>query len=120
MSILGALDWKTFLKHLFRSFWKTKGTQMRLTSRRALVLAVFLFLFTVLGLFTRLGFLLDLLFFPGFRKQKVTAPVFIIGNFRSGSTFMFRLLARDRENFRAFQSWEIYTAPSISQKKFIR
>ena len=39
--------------------------------------------------------LLDFLFFPGYRKQPVKAPIFIIGNPRSGTTFIHRLISQD-------------------------
>lgn len=120
MSVLGALDWKTLCKHVFYSFFKTKNTQFRISKRRALVLSIFIILFPLLLFFTRLCFILDDIFFPGYRRQEVGKPVFIIGNFRSGSTLMFRLLARDTRNFRAYKTWEIYTAPSICQKKLVR
>ncbi|MEJ2663054.1 MAG: sulfotransferase [Spirochaetia bacterium] len=64
--------------------------------------------------------MLDHIFFPRFRKQKIQKPLFIIGNFRSGTTFLHRLLARDLETFTCLQTWEIYMAPSISQRKFFR
>ncbi len=43
--------------------------------------------------------------------------MFILGNFRSGSTFLYRRLARDSEAFAAFSTREIYVTPSISQRK---
>jgi hypothetical protein len=50
----------------------------------------------------------------------VERPVFVIGNFRSGTTFLQRLLARDRHNFTVMRTWEIYAAPTVSQRKFMR
>ncbi|MEJ2031737.1 MAG: sulfotransferase [Deltaproteobacteria bacterium] len=38
---------------------------------------------------------LDRLFFPEYRGQAVVAPIYIIGNPRSGTTFSHRLLSRD-------------------------
>ena len=60
--------------------------------------------------------LLDELFFPGYRRVKIEAPVFIIGNPRSGTTFLHRILSRDHERFSAFKTWEILF-PSVLQKK---
>ena len=47
-------------------------------------------------LFAWTGFIADEIFFPGYRKQPVEKPLFIVSNFRSGSTFVQRTLARDQ------------------------
>jgi hypothetical protein len=47
------------------------------------------------------------------------APIFIVGNYRSGSTFFHRLLLRDPQ-FTCLKAWEIYFAPAITHRKFIR
>ncbi len=51
-------------------------------------------------------------------QQEIEAPVFIIGNFRSGSTLLQRLLAKDEEHLTAMTTLEIYIAPSITQRVF--
>ena len=43
-------------------------------------------------------------------------PLFLLGNFRSGSTFLHRLLSRD-DNFTSLTIWDIYLTPSVTQKK---
>jgi hypothetical protein len=48
---------------------------------------------------------------------EVKSPVFIIGNPRSGTTFLHRLLARDDGQFLPILLWEIIFAPSIVQRK---
>ena len=88
--------------------------------RRIRFLVFFFLLFPLLWVSTMAGFLADHILFPGFRRQKTEKPVFILGNFRSGTTLLQRLLARDSGNFSAIRSWEIYTAPSISQRRFIQ
>jgi hypothetical protein len=80
----------------------------------------FSLLFSVLWISSQIGFLIDKVLFYRFKKQKINHPVFIIGNFRSGSTLLYRLLAQDEMNFTAMKSWEIYTAPSITQRKLLR
>lgn len=47
-------------------------------------------------------------------------PLFILGNFRSGTTFLFRTLARDTRNFAAMKTWEIYLAPTRIQRLLYR
>ena len=65
----------------------------------------------------RLGLLVDRLLFPGYRRVTVRRPVFIVGNFRSGSTYLHRLVAA-LPGFSAMATWEIYFAPSITARKF--
>lgn len=48
--------------------------------------------------------ILDLLFFPGYRKQPIIAPIYIVGNPRSGTTLSHRLLAQD-DQFTYFKLW---------------
>lgn len=62
--------------------------------------------------------LLDRLLFPGFRRAEIKAPVFIIGNPRSGTTALHRLMAHDPRTF-YFRSWELL-APAIVQKRLLR
>ncbi|MCJ7715787.1 MAG: sulfotransferase [Anaerolineales bacterium] len=65
------------------------------------------------------GLLLDEVFFPAYHEVKVKQPVFIIGNPRSGSTFLQRLLAKDTNSFISMRTWEIFGSPSILRRKFI-
>jgi hypothetical protein len=62
-------------------------------------------------------FFLDDLLFPGHKTQPVEKPLFILGNLRSGSTFLHRLLSRDTETFTSLTIWDIYLTPSVTQKK---
>lgn len=88
------------------------------TARRAAVAIGFYTVFPLLELITWLGLLLDEVIFPGYRQQPVRSPVFIIGNFRSGTTFLHRLLALDAQHFSSMKMWEILFAPSIVQRRF--
>jgi omega-hydroxy-beta-dihydromenaquinone-9 sulfotransferase len=67
--------------------------------------------------FTALWYL-DELLYPGYRKLEVR-PVFILGQPRSGTTFLHRTLASDRENFTAARHIE-WRYPFISVQKLIR
>jgi hypothetical protein len=62
-------------------------------------------------------FWLDDVFFPAHKNHPVEKPLFILGNFRSGSTFLHRLLSRDTEAFTSLTTWDIYLTPSVTQKK---
>ena len=100
-----------------KSVFKTKGTIARLTLKRMLLLAVFFLLYGPLEVITWCCFALDRIFFPGFREVEIKSPVFIIGNPRSGTTFLHRLMAMDKEQFIPILMWEIIFAPSIIQRK---
>jgi len=65
----------------------------------------------------RIAYLFDNLFYPEYQEQDVKEPVFIVGNFRSGTTFLHRLLAKDDQST-SFTSFELYMSPSVVGRKF--
>ncbi|MCP4904445.1 MAG: sulfotransferase [bacterium] len=86
--------------------------------RRALFLwAVFLGL-TLLSITNLICLALDRIFFPGFRDTPVEAPIFIVGNGRSGTTHLQRILSADRERYSFFKTWELLL-PSILQHRML-
>tara|TARA_A100001391_G_scaffold194850_1_gene171556 strand:+ start:7443 stop:8657 length:1215 start_codon:yes stop_codon:yes gene_type:complete len=94
------------------------GTVSGVSPRRWLVMAGFWPLFLLLQLINGAFLLLDHLLFPDFRRVVVRAPVFVVGVPRSGTTFLHRLLAGDRERFTTTALWELIFAPSICQRRF--
>ncbi len=113
------LNVRLFFKTMYRSFFDSEGTPGRLTLKRFFIL-LFIFLFYPLWHFSiRLAYGLDELFYPEHQNQNIEQPIFIVGNFRSGTTLLHRLLAKD-DRFTGMKSWEIYVAPSIVQRRFIR
>lgn len=112
-------DVKAFVSNNFRAFFKTRGEPYRLTPKRFLFLVVWLFVYILAELINRLFFLLDEIFFPGYHQQSIDQPVFIIGNPRSGTTFLHRLMSDDQQTFTFFTIWEMAFAPSITQRKII-
>jgi len=90
------------------------------TGRRLLVTAAFFAIYPLLEIAVWTGLLLDRILFRGYRREPVTAPVFIIGNPRSGTTFLHRLLARDTKRFTTMRMWEILFAPSLAQRTLLR
>ncbi len=104
--------WLTYL-----ALFKSRGTAARLTPRRIRLLLAFYVLFPLLELGNWLGFLLDNIFFREYRTQSIGQPVFIVGTPRSGTTLLQRILAQDKETFACLRTWEIFFAPSITQRK---
>ncbi len=78
---------------------------------------LFLPLFALVQMIHWLGFLLDELFYRGYRDVTLEQPVFILGVPRSGTTFLHRVLS-DHNAFTTFSTWECFFAPSITQRRF--
>ena len=87
--------------------------------RRAVVSVMFVFCMAWMVGGGRLGYVVDRILFPGYRRIRVRRPVFILGNFRSGSTYLHRMIAA-LPGFTAMATWEIYFAPSITARKLWR
>jgi len=94
-------------------------SRFRWTARRAAVVLAFLVLYPLLELVIWAGLLLDDILFRGYRRQPVNAPVFIVGNFRSGTTFLHRLLSKDAQRFTTMQMWEVLLSPSIAGRRMM-
>jgi omega-hydroxy-beta-dihydromenaquinone-9 sulfotransferase len=107
-----------FLNLLSNTFSLDRGSPRYPAAKRLLFAFVFLPLFLLNLLVNSLFLFLDNLFFPGFRKQAIKKPVFIIGVPRSATTRLFDLLFEDKKHFHAFTLWELVLAPSVCQKYF--
>jgi hypothetical protein len=113
-------NFRLFFRLTYLALFKAGGTVARLTSRRVLFLALFYGIFPLAAMITWIGWLLDGVFFRGYRSQPVREPVFIVGNPRSGTTFLHRLMANDARTFTYFRLWEVLLAPSITNRKVIK
>ena len=113
-------NYRLFYKNLLDALFAGEKEHQRLTAKRIKSLVVFAVIYIYEFFALRLFMILDDVFFPAYRREAVEKPTFIIGNFRSGTTLLQRLLARDSLNFTALETWEIYLAPTISQRKFFR
>ncbi len=113
-------NYRLFCKNLLGALFTREKGHQRLTAKRIKSLVAFVVIYAYEFFALRLFMLLDDVFFPGYRREPVESPTFIIGNFRSGTTLLQRLLARDVLNFSAMETWEIYLAPTVSQRKFFR
>ncbi len=61
---------------------------------------------------------LDHLVYPGHRKQPINRPIFIVGNPRSGTTFLHRLLL-GAGGMASFELWEMLFFPAITARKLL-
>lgn len=85
---------KLFRKALYLSLFKQP-----FSLRRWAYIWFFTALYWVMWLIVAFGRALDHLFFPGFRRQPITQPVFIVAPPRSGTTLTQKLLSLDDERF---------------------
>jgi omega-hydroxy-beta-dihydromenaquinone-9 sulfotransferase len=113
----------------FRLFWRmairsfncsAKKNSSPLTHKRLVFLLLFFVIWPVLAGCTWICFLLDDVFFPGYRKQPIEKPLFVLSNFRSGSTMVQRVLARDQNTFTTLRACDIFLMPSITQRRLLR
>ena len=73
----------------------------------------------ILMIWNHLGFLLDDIFYPNWESQQVSKPLFIIGNARSGTTWLHRCITSlDTTKYTTFKTWEIIFAPSVIWRMF--
>lgn len=112
-------DFAAYVRQNWRAVFRSRGTPYRLTPKRAAFLFLFNLFYIILEIINHFFFLLDEIFFPAYRQQEIRKPVFIIGNPRSGTTFLHRLMFKDKDTFTAFTVWELAIAPSITQRKII-
>lgn len=112
-------NFKLFFKQVRQTLFPSKGNKTRLTLRRVGILLLLFPVFIVFKVLQVVGFWFDDLFYRGYQEQELSQPVFIIGNPRSGTTFLHRLLAKDERNFSTIRTWEIFFAPSVFQRKLI-
>jgi hypothetical protein len=111
-------NFRTFFHAALLCVFKWKDTPSPMTAKRVLFLIGFFTVFPLVQFFNTVCFLLDDILFPGWRKIQLAKPVFIIGNPRSGTTFIHRVMAKDEGQFFCFRTWEILF-PAIIQKKIL-
>jgi hypothetical protein len=112
-----AYNFRLFWRMFYRSFFQWKNTPARLTRKRLIFIILFYLVWPIGSLFHWFCFWLDDIFFPAYKTHPVEKPLFLLGNFRSGSTFLHRLLSRDTETFTSLTIWDIFLTPSVTQKK---
>ena len=91
-----------------------------LTGRRLGFLLVAYPLFLALLGIHWIGFLLDEVFFRGYRRVVIKEPLFIVGVPEAGARQLQEALARDPRQFTTFRAWEALLAPSICGRKAVK
>ena len=112
-------NFRLFWRQTVRSFHRSAGTDGPLNRDRFIFLLLFYPIWGCILLAAWTGFITDEILFPAYRKQRVEKPLFIVSNFRSGSTFVQRTLARDQATFTCLHTGEIYLTPSITQRRIV-
>ncbi len=107
-------DWAGLIRFIYLWFFRTPWT-----GRRILVALAFLLVMPPLQALVWIGLTADELLFRRYRRVRVDAPLFIIGNPRSGTTLLHRLLAEDRVRFSSMQMWEVLFAPSVLARRLV-
>jgi hypothetical protein len=88
------IDLGLFAKAEYLAFFK-----QRFQLRRAAYIFFFSGLFWIMWGLVAIGRALDHLFFPGFKRQSVREPVFIVAPPRTGSTLTQKLMSLDEDRF---------------------
>ncbi len=107
------LDYLTAVADAARTVLTAPGAQRW---RRLRFLLLFVLVFPSLFLVGQLSMALDHLLFPGFRKVEIRRPVFIVGQPRTGTTYLYRTLAKDQGSFTCFRFID-FLFPSVLQKR---
>ncbi|NOQ13342.1 MAG: hypothetical protein GQ583_02520 [Methyloprofundus sp.] len=95
------LYWPIFLKLMARMFTPRYFRPKFVIIVGLIIIPAILLLRLIVSFFQALDYIL----FPGFWRQEVKQPVFILSNPRSGSTFLHRMLEKD-EQFTYFSLWQ--------------
>jgi len=114
-----SFNFKRYIRFAYVAIFKGGNIEHRLSPKRIGWIVFFYTVFPLLELVHRIFFLMDNIVYRGYRQAEIEAPIFIIGNPRSGTTFFHRLLAEDEHNFTWMRMWEILFAPSITQRKIV-
>ncbi|MFO7916629.1 MAG: sulfotransferase [Anaerolineae bacterium] len=113
-------SFRNFFKFAYLTLFRKRKDPREPIPRRIGGFVLFYLLFFLLEIVTWFGFLMDEIFFRGYKKKKVWQPIFVVGNPRSGTTFLHRLLARDETNFAFMRTWEMVFAPSITLRRVLK
>jgi hypothetical protein len=103
---------------------EARSNQFNLFSlKRGAILGAIIVLLPALLLWNHIGLALDDIIFPSWRQEGLSNYdnniVFIVGNARSGTTWVHRLLSMEKAQFTHMATWEIMFAVSITWRILI-
>ncbi len=107
------LDYFTLIAAAARTVVTAKWPQ---NWRRLQWLLVFGVVWPIIKVVSIFCLMLDYVLYPGFRKVEVKEPLFIVGNWRTGSTLLYRTLARDTDSVACFRMIDAFL-PAITMKR---
>lgn len=88
--------------------------KFRRTTKRAVIFCIVTLFVPCVMIWNHVGFLLDDLLFGNWKTFEVRAPLFLVGNARSGTTWLHRLITHNSRNFTTMKTWEIVFAASVT------
>lgn len=98
--------------------WPVGSSNLRHYIVRFLLLGCGALLFIVIQFINLLAHLLDEVLFRGYRKTRISNPVFIVGAPRSGTTYVHRTVAKD-STFTTTSAVDCLLTPSVTQRKLL-
>ena len=113
MSVL--LDYLAALSGGLQTALKARGARRW---RRLLYLSLYVVVLPPVWAAGVVALALDQLLYPGWKRQPLDRPLFVVGNHRTGSTFLHRLLAEDTALFACFRLYQL-VLPAVVQKRFV-
>lgn len=112
-----AFQFRTFFRTAVESVFYMKAPW---TPTRVASCVLFFGFFPVAQIANKVALSLDHVLFPDFKKVRVREPVFIIGNARSGTTLMHRLLSLDEDRFSSLKLWDLILLPVWAKKAVLK
>ncbi len=107
-------QFRTYVKTFFQSF----KLNAPWTGPRIGLMLFMYGLFPLLEIFNWMTLMVDEVFFRGYKKVQVKAPVFIVGNPRSGTTYLHRLMSLNKGRFNSLKMYDMIFL-SVWVKKLI-
>eukprot|EP01041_Mallomonas_annulata_P010406 gene10406-21703_t len=110
---------RVYILIVFSVYQEFVSADFSLSLKRIIILTAIFFCLPILIIWNHVGFALDDILYPDWKKQTVEAPVFIIGNARSGTTWFHRLLAAEEDTFTSLRTWELLLGVSVTWRRLI-
>lgn len=117
---IAAFNFSDYFTHLRRNLRYKPDTTIRSHKNHTIWTLTMIFGYPVFELVHWCFLGLDRIFRRKHEQVCIEKPVFIIGSFRSGSTFLQRLMGMDTQTFASGTTWEMMFAPSVLQRQAVK